>query len=937
MIFSHFFRSKHLDPKPQVRIKAIALLDKELNAQKTILHDLAFHDPDANVSLAALHRLDSFAQWYKMSTSGKDDRVVKKSQQVVEKQLFDDNDPSLSEKEKHNFVSQCKDLRLLEKLVLLPWVQHDLVLAQSVLTTLAKPQIDEKIILESTNLELQMTLLCALKDEPASHKIINRLLKKTDSAALKDQATSLLQQWQQQQQLPVTVEKETRMLLSRLLALKDSNELDHIQTQQQQLTNQYTALESQFLCLPFAKQQEFTGKWAELNRKLSNTIDKLTPQWQAQQQLVAVQQAIDKTLQDNEQVVARVEAQLNKPLAELNSQELAVEETLLAEAYAVIQQQLPSLSDEYRKGRQALIVLAERIANCQQTLKNLPAFTQCLESCQALITQLADLSLPSDVSQLDAAEQYLREIKAQWRTTTQGFIQNLPADIRQQWQQLISAWQGALKQLNGQISNDLNRCRNKLRAVDALITQGRFRLAMDLYARVAGWYGNLPEKQQAMLEKNYQQIKQQIENLKDWQEYIATPRKPALLAEVEALVASPLKAEEQATAVKNLRQQWNSLGVIDSESDRALNQAFDDTIEQAFAPCRAHYDQQQKVREQNLLNKQGILAQLADLHAGSENGNAVAKQMRSLQDQWRKVGEVEFKQRNEVNELYQNAIAPLKQKVNESYQANAQQKEALLIKAQKCLEMDSLDDAVEQLKKLQAQWKTIDHAGRKTEAELWPKFRQVSDEVFAKRQEQQVQLNQNLSAQIDKVKQLLKQMKHAVDSAQDKAALDTAAAFRTPVMEAYSELADKERGGFARQLSGLEDALKGRELGLESAQHKQQYQLIFTALEQWQGLDSLPEAATRLPNAWQQAFQSQKPTSKYNRHELSIILEIVSNQDSPASDAKQRQGLQMQLMAQKLQEGHVESADELLKQWISCGPLAPAEIGLLARVQGLFA
>jgi hypothetical protein len=190
---------------------------------------------------------------------------------------------------------------------------------------------------------------------------------------------------------------------------------------------------------------------------------------------------------------------------------------------------------------------------------------------------------------------------------------------------------------------------------------------------------------------------------------------------------------------------------------------------------------------------------------------------------------------------------------------------------------------------------------------------------------------------VDKVKQLLKQMKQAINSAQDKAALDAAGAFRSPVMEAYNELTDKERSGFARQLSGLEDELKSRELSLESAQYKQQYQLIFTALEQWQTADSLPEAVSSLPNAWQQAFQSHNSTTKYNRHELTIILEIVSNQDSPSSDAKQRQGLQMQLMAQKLQDGHVESPDELLKQWIVCGPLASADIGLLARVQGLFA
>ena len=98
----------------------------------------------------------------------------------------------------------------------------------------------------------------------------------------------------------------------------------------------------------------------------------------------------------------------------------------------------------------------------------------------------------------------------------------------------------------------------------------------------------------------------------------------------------------------------------------------------------------------------------------------------------------------------------------------------------------------------------------------------------------------------------------------------------------------------------------------------------------------MPEIVSTLPNSWQQAFQTLAPQSAPDRHALTIMLEIISEQDSPQSDAAQRQALQMQLMAQKLQDGHLDSADELLKQWIACGPLRADEVGLLARVQGLF-
>jgi DNA repair protein SbcC/Rad50 len=109
MIFNRFFRSKHLDPNPQVRIKAIEKLNTTLSSEKTVLHELAFNDPDASVSLAALHKLDSFTLWYKMSEIGKDERVLKKSQQIVEQMLFDETNVGLNEKDKLSFIRQCND------------------------------------------------------------------------------------------------------------------------------------------------------------------------------------------------------------------------------------------------------------------------------------------------------------------------------------------------------------------------------------------------------------------------------------------------------------------------------------------------------------------------------------------------------------------------------------------------------------------------------------------------------------------------------------------------------------------------------------------------------------------------------------------------------------------------------------------------------------
>lgn len=934
MIFNRFFRSKHLDPNPHIRIKAIEKLNHELNEEKSVLHELAFNDPDAGVSLAALHKLNNFTLWYKMSEIGKDERVIKKSLQIVEKVLFDEQDQTLSDKEKRSFISQCKDHKLLEKLVLLPWVQQDIKLTKGILEKLSKPLILEKLLLETTNSELQLDLLESLNDEPTNRKLLNKLSKKIQIEKIQVKVAALLSEWQALEQLPISIEKDTRMVLSRLLALKDNSDLAHIKEQHQQLKTQYQSLSKNFGCLNEAKKSEIEHKWQELNGKLNAVIEKLSPAWEAQQAAFEQKQQVATLLIEGEKILANTANLLNHKMTELSSQEVEEMGNVLNRLYDQVQQQLSHLSSAQDQSKKELLSIVGRIHGCQETLSNLPAFMLCLGQSAELLSQVSELALPSDLSQLDAAEQYFKEIKQQWLSITHRFSKNLPLELVQQWHQVTTRWQGALKQLNKQVSDDLMRCRNKLRTIEGLVNQGRYRLAIEIFSKVIDWYGNLPEKQQGMLEKNYIHVKQQIENLKDWQEYIAAPRKPALLNDAQRLVDFPLSVEEQATAIKTLRQQWKSLGVIESESDQALNQAFDETIEKAFAPCRAHYEQQQKQREQNLVEKKELLMQLATLLESEDGIALVAKKIRTLQQRWRNIGEVEFNLRKELEEQFQQHLQPLRTKVNAFYLDNAEQKASLVTKAQKCCEMESVEEAIVKIKQLQTEWKNIEHAGRKAEAELWPAFKLAGDAVFAKRQEQNIQDQLALKQHVADVSERLNVLNGALSLANDRAGLESVLIDRAEVLHVVATLPDKDQTFFKRQLVKIEQHVTEKLLALESNQARQVYANLFATIALWKESAQIPDMVGELPNSWQQAFQ--KSNVGMNRHELTISMEIISNQESPQSDASKRQNLQMLLMAKKLQDGQVDSLDELLKQWLSCGPLNDSEQDLLERVKRLF-
>jgi DNA repair protein SbcC/Rad50 len=220
---------------------------------------------------------------------------------------------------------------------------------------------------------------------------------------------------------------------------------------------------------------------------------------------------------------------------------------------------------------------------------------------------------------------------------------------------------------------------------------------------------------------------------------------------------------------------------------------------------------------------------------------------------------------------------------------------------------------------------------------LWPAFRQVCDGVFAKRNEEIEQQKQTQNQLLENIQQQFSAMKLAIEKATSKAAFEAVNEYKINIIEQLALLPTKERSQFERQLVELEKKLAKGLIKLETVQIQRHYDLIFKVLSQWQNADVLPEELVSLPNSWQQAFNIKSVVSSFNRLELTVMLEIIMQQESPKADAKIRQSIQMQLMAEKLQDGANADSDEVLKLWIAKGPVDVKEQPLLVRVQSLFA
>ncbi|MGJ8682590.1 DUF349 domain-containing protein [Paraglaciecola sp.] len=934
MIFKHLFRSKHQNPNPQVRIQAIEKLNQQDPEQKSILHELAFNDADVNVSLAALQKLDSFVLWYKMAEIAKNERVQKRSQKIVEDILLTEQSGQLDDVEKRKFVLECRDNRLIEKLLMQNWVQQDTELTMQLLQKLAKPAIQEKLLFDCNNESLQLAIVSEMKDGTQQRKLLNKLIKKSQLTRVKDTAQQCLDDWLQAESLPVEIDKQVKMVLSRLLALKESADLPLIKSQQQTLVAEYQKLSSDFYCLAEAKRVEIEQKFADISEKINRHVESLEPLWQAQLAKKELQSNIEKLHTNTKQTLFKVSNQIQQRISDITPVELADFSKEILDHIQTLQLLTKQLTPESRNEHKKIESLHQELLACQNTLDNLPQLQDSLKVGIELIAQFEDLPLPNDQSQIEAAQDFAKDLKHQWRVAMSDYKEFIPDNISAAWNKRNAEWQSAVKELKNQVSANLTRCRNKIRAIDSLVNQGKFKAAMGLYQKVQVWFTALPEKQQSQLEKSYASAKEQIENLQDWQEYIAAPRKPALLKEVDALLEAPLPVQEQAKLIKALRAQWNSLGKLDSEADEALNQAFDQSIEKAFEPCRLHFDKQQKEREQNLISKQNILSKLSELNDSQGSVTEIAKNLRELQKTWQKIGAVDYKLRSEIQEQYQQLLKPITDKINQFYQENQEQKQVLVDKAAKLLELESIDEAIEQVKGLQEKWKLIEHAGRRAESDLWQAFREVNDQIFAKRNAENQVRKEQVKQQVDQVKEKVAEMEACLAQAQDKTDVQTALQAKQEVNELLALLPHSEQKSIVHRIQKAVDAQKTKLTSLRAAEKLKHFKDINSILENWKDDTDLTEQVSVLPKNWQSCFLN--VNDKINRNEVLLKMEILADVESPKEEAANRQSIQMQLMAQKLQTGQVLDLNSLYKDWISAGKLSNKSQSDLTRIQRIF-
>jgi DNA repair protein SbcC/Rad50 len=254
----------------------------------------------------------------------------------------------------------------------------------------------------------------------------------------------------------------------------------------------------------------------------------------------------------------------------------------------------------------------------------------------------------------------------------------------------------------------------------------------------------------------------QLAKLGDWHEFAVTPKKEALITQMQALASSSIEPETLATKVHELQDSWKEVSKGVQQQDDELWQQFQQASAIAYAPCKEFFEVQAAERENNLGKRRELVSQLQQYLQGYDFSNAVWKDveqtLKTARAEWQTYWPVPRKAGNDLQKEFENLMEQLFGKITSEYESNKTAKQHLIEQAQILVDSSDARAATETIKQLQAQWKTIGKSWHKEDQQLWQEFRKHCDAVFALRNQAFEAVKEQRQAIATQAEQLISQL-----------------------------------------------------------------------------------------------------------------------------------------------------------------------------------
>ena len=243
----------------------------------------------------------------------------------------------------------------------------------------------------------------------------------------------------------------------------------------------------------------------------------------------------------------------------------------------------------------------------------------------------------------------------------------------------------------------------------------------------------------------------ELRELDDWKRFANASAQEELIGQVEAL-KTEADLEKAAAALRDLHTRWRDVAEAPRDQAEALWHRFKTASDEIRARCGDFFAQQAEERTRNLQVKE-TLCEKAEALANSTDWIKTAEELKRLQAEWKATGPVSRKHAKAVWKRFRAACdtfftrrhADLAER-KQMWSANLERKQALCIQAEALAESTDWETAAAEMRRLQAEWKTIGPVRKNKSEAIWQRFRGACDHFFDRyKHRHEIELGSKLS------------------------------------------------------------------------------------------------------------------------------------------------------------------------------------------------
>lgn len=520
-------------------------------------------------------------------------------------------------------------------------------------------------------------------------------------------------------------------------------------------------------------------------------------------------------------------------------------------------------------------------------------------------------------------------------------------------QAVVEEWQKARNEKDAAAANAVRQLTNLVRKTGYALDQGKTAQAGGMRRAIVELQSHVPVVPRQVAAQ-LEQIDLRLGELQDWKTFAVTPKRAQLIERMQALVGSTEPPQALAERIKKLQEEWKSIskGAVQSEGDW---EQFHNAAQAAYEPCRQHFAEQARVRQENLEKRKRLTAELVQFETTVDWENPdwreVARRLQRAHQHWRNFNPVERAANKPVEKQFDAIAGQLHAKLDLEYAANTERKHALIQRAQQLLAESDTRKAVDELKRLQSAWKNVGLVPHFEDQKLWESFRQHCDAVYKRSQEAHSQFVAELDAHKAKAVALCVEAEQLAGAA-DGVLLEGAARLRQ-LREEFAALGDLPRADaneirrrFDRALERFDDAVGQQRTRAEGMRWEnffragslvRQVQLALTEGASSDEVEALRAAARdfmasvpQWPKGGQQvvanklaaAAAGDLAANEAALRLLCIRAEILTETPTPAMDQARRREYQLQILVQGTGRSTApvrEQLEGLAFEWVNVG------------------